>query len=48
MNELYFIVGAIIGYLSGQLLLLFFSEEIFWLIDRIVARVRKFFGLESE
>jgi len=39
------VLGAAIGWLIGQILLLFFKEEIFRSIDSAVKRVRKFFNL---
>ncbi len=41
-----FIIGGAIGYVAGLLLLVFFKDEIFGFIDRLVYRVRKICGLE--
>ena len=38
-------IGAGIGYLLGQLAMLFFQEEIFDWMDRAIDRVRGWFGL---
>lgn len=46
-NLTWLILGAGIGYVTGQLLLVFFSEEIFNGIDAAANKVRKFFGLRS-
>lgn len=42
-----FIVGAGIGWFIAQILLLFFSDEIFGGIDWLRCRVRKVFGLDA-
>lgn len=39
------LIGAGAGYVMGQVLILFFSDEIFNFMDRLVNRVRRMFGL---
>ena len=41
------LVGALVGYLLGQILLVFFMDEIFRFLDRLVYSVRNFFNLEK-
>jgi len=41
------LTGALVGYLLGQILLLFFMDEIFRFLDRLVYSVRNFFNLEK-
>jgi len=41
------IVGAVLGWVIGQLLLIFFMNEIFEFIDRLVSRVRRACGLRD-
>lgn len=41
-------IGAAVGYLAGQILLVFFEKEIMGVIDRIVNKVRGWFGLRPQ
>jgi len=48
MDEFEWVVlGAGIGWLTGQILLLFFRREIFRSMDNAVKHVRKFFNLPT-
>lgn len=44
-KAIYFLIGfgCIIGFAIAQILLMFFRDEIFAFIDKLVEKVRKFF-----
>lgn len=43
----YFLISVAIGWFIGQLLLVFFMDEIFEFFDKVVIKVRKFFNLDA-
>lgn len=49
MNEqlVWLIGGLVVGHVIGLVLLLFFQDEIFGFLDRLVLRVRRLCGLDG-